>query len=289
MMNTMEEKNLRESIRRLIRFVKNKKTDEETKLRTVIREMVTQEAQLAEKITIGSIDPPSDNTGLNKLDSVLNTIVPRVEQFYKELTTDPEQRRSFRAHYLRSIMKELIPVELNQDAAELAAAERRAEDEDLHEIDIIEEEAVEVAILDDENAPDMSKFRELDKEAMKDKEEAEELSAEEEFSKNLGLEDEEKTGRDFGLDAWEATKGVVIPVYGKLHNEEDSEIFYDYLITNMKIWFNIFDDQLSREVEEPESTVDYDTPPGTQGDPGPEGEGESAGEAPDLSFGMAAE
>lgn len=291
-MNTTEDKNLRENIRRLIRHVKAKKAVEENKLRAVIREMIHQESRLMEKITIGSIEPPSDSTGLNKLDSVLNTIVPRVEQFYKELTTDPEQRKSFRAHYLRSIMKELVPVELNQDAAELAHAEQDAE-EGLNEIEIVDENSVNVDILDDEGAPDMSKFRELDKEAIKDKEDAEELSAEEQFSKDLGLEDEEKTGRDFGLDAWEATKGVVIPVYAKLHNEEDSELFYDYLITNMKIWFNIFDGQLESEVAEPESTVDYETPAGAQEDPGTTTDDE-VDELPDegppeLDFGMAAE
>ena len=83
-MNQEQEKTLRESIRHLIRGVKQKRVDNENKLRSLIRQFALQEMQIVEKTGIGSIEPPSDSTGLNKLDSVLNTIVPNVERFYKE-------------------------------------------------------------------------------------------------------------------------------------------------------------------------------------------------------------
>jgi hypothetical protein len=253
-MNQEQEKTLRESIRHLIRGVKQKRVDNENKLRSLIRQFALQEMQIVEKTGIGSIEPPSDSTGLNKLDSVLNTIVPNVERFYKELTTDEEQRRSFRAHYLRSIMKELLPIDLNQDAADEASEGDEGIEEGLNE-----EADFKLRIMDDETEPDMSKFRPLGDMDKEPEDEKEEESDEQKFSRELGLEDEEMTGRDFAMDAWEATKGVILPVYAKLHNEKDSSLFYDYLITNMKVWFNIFDDQMAKSVTEPESQVDYET------------------------------
>ena len=276
-MNQKQEKVLRNSIRHLIRGVKEKRSISENKLRSVIRKLALQEASLLEKAGIGSIEPPSDNTGLNKLDSVLNTVVPNVERFYKELTTDDEQRRSFRAHYLRSIMKELLPIDLNQEAEDEASEG----DEGLNE-----EADVKFTILDDESEPDMSKFRTLDGVDSQDEEEVEEESSEDKYSRELGLEDEEKTGRDFAMDAWEATKGVIIPVYAKLHNDKDSQYFYDYLITNMKVWFNIFDDQMAKTVEEPEGETDYKTPDEVTAtdEPALDTEEEPDAGVPELSF-----
>ena len=283
-MNHNEEKSLRESIRYMIRSVKQKKQSEETKLRAIVRGSIINEIKLMEKTGIGSIEPPSDSTGLNKLDTVLSTIVPRIEQFYKELTTDVAQRKSFRAHFLRSIMKELLPIDLNQDAAEAASADNEGR--------LDEEVDIKFSIPDDESEPDMSKFRAIDgmdKNTEEENEENEEEPEEAKYSRELGLEDEEETGRDFAMDAWKATKGIIIPVYAKLHNDEDSKLFYDYLITNMKVWFNIFDDQLAKSVKEPEGEKDYDTPEGADAidseDPAeldPDLEPDS--EIPDLSF-----
>jgi hypothetical protein len=43
-----------------------------------------------------------------------------------------------------------------------------------------------------------------------------------------------------------------------LANVEDKKIFVDYLITNMKLYFDKFEDEIQKEVSEP-STSQYDS------------------------------
>ena len=92
-----DEKTLRESIRHMIRHVKNKRTDEENKLRETIRGFIDYEfqAMLNERQT-PDVDPtPNKSTGINVLEELLKKIVPVLETDYKSLTTDDSQRQSF--------------------------------------------------------------------------------------------------------------------------------------------------------------------------------------------------
>lgn len=237
-MNQKEEKALRESIRYLIQHVKQKRVGEEKELRRLIGDMAAHEYSLLEKKGIGSVDPPTDNTGINKLNDVLGTIVPRLEQFYKSLTSSIEQRKSFRAHILKSIVNELTPVEMNIDAAETGPVDT--------DTDSIKED-INIDIDDDE--VDSDKYIDIGRDAAA--EEEEELSPEEEFGKDLGLEGEDETGRNFAHDAWKAVQGVIVPVYAKLGDPEDQELYYDYLIANIKLYFNQFEDELADAIEEP--------------------------------------
>ena len=236
-MNQKEEKTLRESIRHLIQHVKQKRGIEEQELRRLIGEMAVQEYSLLEKKGIGAVDPPTDNTGINKLNDVLGTIVPRLEQFYKSLTSSIEQRRSFRAHILKAIVNELTPIEMNMQAAEGGSVDTDA--------DSIKED-INIDIDGEEMDPD--KYIDIGRDP--DAEEEEELSPEEEFGKDLGLEGEDETGRNFAHDAWEAVKGVIVPVYAKLGDPEDQELFHDYLIANIKLYFKQFEDELADTIEE---------------------------------------
>ena len=49
----------------------------------------------------------------------------------------------------------------------------------------------------------------------------------------------------------------VIDSYELLSDPEDQELFYDYLIANLKLYFNKFEDELSGAVEEPSNQA-YD-------------------------------
>lgn len=256
-MNQKEEKALRESIRYLIQHVKQKRVNEEKELRHLIGEMAVHEYSLLEKKGIGAVDPPTDNTGINKLNDVLGTVVPRLEQFYKSLTSSIEQRKSFRAHILKAIVNELAPVEMNIDAAEKGSV---ATDSDTDSI----KEDINIDIDGDETDPDdPDKYIDIGRDP--DAEEKEELSPEEEFGKDLGLEGEDETGRNFAHDAWEAVKGVIVPVYAKLGDPEDQELFHDYLIANIKLYFNQFEDELADAIEEPTNQA-YDDASQEQGE-----------------------
>ena len=45
--------------------------------------------------------------------------------------------------------------------------------------------------------------------------------------------------------------------YSELDNPEDQEMFYDYLIANLKLYFDKWDSEMSSTVEEPTNS-EYD-------------------------------
>ena len=49
-----------------------------------------------------------------------------------------------------------------------------------------------------------------------------------------------------------------------LSNEEDQELFYDYLIANLKLYFDKFEEELSSSISEPTNQA-YDTAKSQQG------------------------
>ena len=113
-----EEKVLRENIRRLIRHVKQKKLNEENDLRVVIQQMM--DLELSEGQT-PDVDPaPNKSTGINVLEELLKKIIPIIETDYKSLTTNSDQRQSYRAHVLNAVDNSLTPARINNQAGEAA-------------------------------------------------------------------------------------------------------------------------------------------------------------------------
>ena len=72
-----DEKTLRESIRHMIKHVKNKRTTEENKLRETIRGFMDYELdKLLKERQTPDIDPtPNKSTGINVLEELLKKIV----------------------------------------------------------------------------------------------------------------------------------------------------------------------------------------------------------------------
>ena len=106
---------------------------------------------------------------------------------------------------------------------------------------------------------------------------AEEKSEEEEF----GIEGEELTGRDTAFPVFKQILEPITSGYKSLHNPNDREVYHDYLLTNMKMLMDQFEDQLKGVVEEPPSdsyNPDAEGEPDTPTDPelgaGEEGEEE---------------
>ena len=80
----------------------------------------------------------------------------------------------------------------------------------------------------------------------------------EEFGAGVdGGEDMDKTGRNYALDAWNKVKKNVTEAYAKLGNEEDRKQYYDYLITNLKLYFDQWESELEGSPEEP-TTPEYE-------------------------------
>ena len=250
---------LRENVRALISLVKkkNKNTQtEEQKLRSIIREFLQHE--LKEAATPDNDPAPHKSTGINVLEDLLKKIIPQIEDDYKLLTTSEEQRESYRAHIIDAVVKTLTPVELNNDAPEKQSPGL--------------DEEIDIDISDDED----DKFIDI----RTDKERAAEEGEEEEDPRDsFGIEGKDTTGRNMAYTTFKKVESQIIDAYDLLSNAEDQELFFDYLIANLKLYFDKFENEIQPNVEEPSNQA-YDSAAKEE----PAGGEEEAGETLDLEI-----
>ena len=250
---------LRENVRALISLVKkkNKNTQtEEQKLRSIIREFLQHE--LKEAATPDNDPAPHKSTGINVLEDLLKKIIPQIEDDYKLLTTSEEQRESYRAHIIDAVVKTLTPVELNNDAPEKQSPGL--------------DEEIDIDISDEED----DKFIDI----RTDKERAAEEGEEEEDPRDsFGIEGKDTTGRNMAYTTFKKVESQIIDAYDLLSNAEDQELFFDYLVANLKLYFDKFENEIQPNVEEPSNQA-YDSAAEEQ----PAGGEEEAGETLDLEI-----
>jgi hypothetical protein len=65
------------------------------------------------------------------------------------------------------------------------------------------------------------------------------------------------TGRNFAENTFNKIEKQIGEAYALLGDLEDKDVFYDYLITNIKLYFDKFEDELSRVLPEP-TTPEYE-------------------------------
>jgi len=218
---TKEETMLRENIQSVIKLVKQKRLDEEKELRNIIRSLI--ENELLMEAEVADTDPtPNKSTGINVLEDLLKKIIPVLEVDYKILTTSEEQRESFRAHIINAIVNSLKPVEINNKAEPV-------------------NEEIEIDIGDD----DSDKFIDIRSDAEKKAEEEPEDPRD-----SFGIEGKDQTGRNMAYSSFKKIESNIIDSYELLSDEEDKELFHDYLIANVKLYFDKFEDELI-QVDEP--------------------------------------
>ena len=216
----LKELELRESIRGTISKLNESKISEEKKLRKIVRHL------LQEKFSA----PPTDSTGINVLRGTLKSIITQLEDGFNYLTTEPEQRQSFRAHILVSVENLLAPIEASEQGAEEEGA--------------LAQEEIQVDIGD--KPEDDPSFISIEDEP----EEPEEEKPEEKF---VELPDEDKTGRNIAKTTFKSIAPQIANSYEQLGNQKDQDTFYEYLLTNLKLYFDKFEDAISANVEEPET------------------------------------
>tara|TARA_R100000234_G_scaffold96188_1_gene64476 strand:+ start:308 stop:1129 length:822 start_codon:yes stop_codon:yes gene_type:complete len=240
-----EEKLLRENIRNAIKIIQNKKRTaqremlkEEHALRNVIRLLLKEEAV--------ADFAPNQSTGINVLEELLKKIIPVLEEDFKSLTTNKEQRDSFRAHIVNGIEDLLAPAEVNADAP--TPGEKDALKELLNTLD-----ELEVTVGGDEDMPE--EF--IDISGDEKSEEETPSTEEEEFGSKIADRDYNLTGRNMALRSFKKIRQNILDSYDVLGDDEDREIFYDYLITNVKLYFDRFENELEPMVAEP-TTPEYD-------------------------------
>jgi hypothetical protein len=236
----IEELALREAVRSAIRKVKVREHQEELKARKHIQKLVAEDLSNA----------PYANTGINELEQLLKKIIPIVEPDYKSLTTDEQQRASYRSHIITAVKNSLSPGVQDPNSG-IEIIDTPDEDDLALKEDGVEED-VELTIHDDE------KFIDIDGEK-------EEVDPEQEKEKKFSVEGEDETGRNFAMGTWERIETNIVDSYRKLSNATDRDLFYDYLIANLKLYFDKFDDELMNVLDEPQSDI-YDQEKGTQED-----------------------
>ena len=235
-----EEETLRSNIRDLIRFVKQKKLNEAFLFKKNILKIAELEFdKLMKEGSTPDVDPtPNKSTGINVLEELLKKIVPVLETDFKSLTTNEEQRQSFRSHIVNAVVKTLTP----------AIANNEADPDGDQSLD----EEVDIDVVDD--AVD-DKFIDIRTDAERAAEEEDETPDErEEFGSGV---DGDQTGRNMAYQSFKKIESSIIDSYELLSDPDDQELFYDYLIANLKLYFNKFEDELSGSVEEPSNQA-YD-------------------------------
>ena len=234
-----EEILLRENIRKAIKIVSRKRSDrqartlvEEAELRAVIKDLITEGQSAVAAVA------KHDSTGINALEDLLrnSNLLSVLETGYKSLTTAIQQRTSFRNHILSAIGFALKPEESRKEAGE--------------DVEITTED-IEIDITDKpEDDPD---FIDVAKEpgAAAEVEEPE-VDEKEEF----GIEGEDKTGRNRAFTDFHDVEKNILTQYDDLDNPVDMDMFEDYLIKNIALYFDKFENELSAEVEPPAAAVD---------------------------------
>ena len=213
----------------------------ESKVRTVVRRLSLE----AETGT----EEPSTYTGINVLADLLKNIIPTLSDDYKMLTTSEEQRQSFRNHIVHAVKNTLVPIEISQDAEKLGTGTSANVEVENLEYDIDLDSLREKMVIDLENDEDNSKaeteFIDIEKE---------ETPAEEAF---IELDDQNETGRNFAADSFKRVEKQIVDAYDMLADDQDRDLFYDYLITNLLLYFDKFEAELQNELPSV-STAQYE-------------------------------
>jgi hypothetical protein len=203
---------------------------EEHKLRMELRDIILEQS-------LNEAEDPTtdvhDNTGINTLkDLMKNTnVLATLRTVYKTLTTDENQKKSFRAHIIKWTQDTLAPVKLN--------------DTD-NGTNLAEQVGVDIQGVNDDMFIDASDGSEKETPEVPDGEEEGKMGA---------ISGEDTTGRNKAERVYPSIEKSIVDYYSELDNPEDQEMFYDYLIANLKLYFDKWDGEMSKSVEEPTNSV----------------------------------
>jgi len=247
------EKLMREYIRNKIRSQLHeqikKEEEEEYQLRLTIREIIKEAKENAN---------PHPNTGINKLRDSFRKSKATIKSKFQQLTTDPEQRVTFRAHFLNAFEK--LFGELDAlNARGLPEEAPEGDDMDLQappdetggdmslggtedEIDAILKE-VKVDLEDDPEI-DVDGDEQTKKDFAKKKKDEKDK---EYYSDEAG----DTTGRNQSFDTFRLVQSYFSDAYLDLDNDADKDMFRDWCLYNLDLLLKNYEEQLASQPEEP--------------------------------------
>ena len=231
---------------------------EERELRKLIRKMLFEDKKQITSWTLWPINfinevketAPHESTGINLLAKLLDNIIPVIETGYKNLTTDIEQRKSFRAHILKATQNLLSTASLyfNDD-------DKNTKEPAQTDMSAVSDKGIETNLTEEDGDTDPKKKMFIDiKRDEKQKEKDAEKDPERAFQPIQG---EDTTGRAFALETFKKIQKQTLESYSLLSNPEDRKKFYKFLITNLGMYFDQFEDELKTIVPEP-TTPEYE-------------------------------
>jgi hypothetical protein len=239
-----EELILRENIRRAITIVRERREQkiliertQEKELRIIVRELIS-EAQSA--VSTAAIH---DNSGLNALEDLFkNTNLLSVfERGYKALTSKKEQRDSYLAHWLSGLKKMLAPEEERKEADQELDMAKGNEG---GSIDLAED--IDIDIGDDPK----------DDPAFIDVEEPEEKSDEEKEKDGIAVPGLDKTGRNKAYTDLKNVEKTTLKIFDELDDVEDRDPFEEYLLKNLYLYADVYENDLQSSPEIPAGVED---------------------------------
>ena len=245
---------LRENVRKAIRHVLDKRgaksLEEENQLRTIIRGLIESQSAVA-----SVAKHPS--TGINTLEDLLknSNVLSVIETGYKSLTTDAQQRDSYKNHILNAVEKSLAPEEERKEAGADG------------ELDPVEEE-INVSLSD--KPEDDPAFIDVEPEVP---------VAEPDERAEFGLEGEDKTGRNRAYDDFHDIEKNILTAFDNLDNPKDTSMFEEYLIKNLVLYFEKYESELVEDPSPPAAAANVT--PDTPVEPD---EGEPSSELPEFEL-----
>jgi hypothetical protein len=230
-----DEKKLRSIVREICRraIKKTSHVDENLELRKIIKDLIAEAKKEVESA-------PHSSTAINLLEELLKQILPGIETDYKTLTTSLEQRDSFRANLLDAVSKLLAAEDVNSDAGSEIEME-------------VPLEEIDIKIDDEEESTPDDMFIDIEDDG----------GIPEEEEETFGIEGQEETGRNMAAKTYDKIEKNIIDSYAILSDDKDRKTFRDYLITNIKMYFDKYEAELSTEVVEP-TTDEYEKEKGEE-------------------------
>jgi len=284
-MNAKQERILRQQIRKRIAekhqaILKEQKeiSLQETKLRNIIRGILLREASDV------NFETMSQSTGINVLRQTIKKVSGILQRSYMTMTSSKEQRDSFRAHILRNVVDLFIRVDLLSDndeagegeevvaqakagsktepkalpkeptaPAEEEPAKGKEELEEEIDVDVNEDEedvdakpAAPVASPDQKGA-DPGNFAQLDKAQEQD------LSKQVKSKEFIKLPGEDPTGRNIASETFPLISTSIAEDYAILSLQKDKEDYKNYMLANLKAYFDQYEQKIAANVSEPYS------------------------------------
>jgi len=248
-----EEQALREYIRKKISKTIREQEEKEFQLRQVIRKLLRE----------GDISDvhPHRSTAINTLEDVLKKAIPTLRTDYKRLTTDASQRESFRAHILKAMKDSVAPSMNNAKYGEGGALLSEPSNLEVEEVEDEAAEDFEETETEGDLEGELAALEEADVQIdLTDKEDDEKklnVEPDEEPDEKAdfggGLEGMDETGRNMAYTTFRKISQYILDAFDMLANTKDKEVFIDYLLTNTKLYFDKFESELQKTVDEPNS------------------------------------